>query len=207
MGLVLAGLYRLVSGGEHTAYASAGVPPATAHVTDGKTYELSVPGGVRTLQKRGADVNSPECQWSAPGAAGQVLQAQASGPDTKAINVVATFVAPVTGDIAVSCAGWGAMFIDDADSAPADLAGWLLVLAVLALTAGVGLGVSALCSAGGEAGQARRGNAAGPAGSAGSARSAGTSGEDDEVERFVHVVHVRSQDPEVADPDSGDVAP
>ena len=192
---MLAGLYRVLSGTEHTAYAAGGVPPATAHVTEGKTYGLSVPGGVSTLRKRGADVNSPECQWSAAGTGTQVLQAQAGGPDTKAINVVATFVSPVTGDIAVSCAGWGAMFIDDADSTPADVAGWLLVLAVVALTAGVGLGVSALRSAGGIAGN-RVGEPAG---------SAGFAGEDDEIERFVHVVHLRSQDPEVGDTDSGDV--
>lgn len=193
-GLVLAGLYRVLSGTEHTAFASGGVPPAADHVTEGKTYELSVPGGVRTLQRRGADVTSPECQWSAAGSGAQVLQAQASGSDTKAINVVATFVAPVTGDITVSCAGWGAMFIDDADSAPADVAGWLLILGVIALTVGVGLGVSALRSAGESAGRA-------------GGESAGTAGEDDEVERFVHVVHVRSQDPEVAGADPGDVAP
>jgi hypothetical protein len=195
LGLVLAGMYRVSSGTEHTAYASAGVPPVTARVTEGKTYGLSVPGGVRTLIGRGADVNSPECQWSASGTGTQVLQAQAGGPDTKAVNVVATFVSPVTGPISVTCAGWGAMFIDNADSAPADVAGWLLVLAVLALTVGVGLGVSALRSAG-----------AGTVGASGadSTRSAGPAGEDDEVERFVHVVHVRSQDPEVGGGDPGD---
>ena len=190
-GLVLAASYRVVSGTEHTAYASGGEPPPSSHVTEGTTYGLSVVGGVRALQQRGANVTSPECQWSAPGGAGQVLQAQASGPDTKATNVVATFVSPVTGDITVTCAGWGSMYIDDADNAPADGAGWLLVLAVLALMVGVGLGVSALRGAVATAGQA--------------GLSAGTAREDDEVERFVHVVHVRSEDPEVRDADAGDV--
>jgi hypothetical protein len=192
-GLVLAGAYRVVSGTEHTAYASGGEPPSTSAVTEGKTYGLSVPGGVPSLRKHGADVNSPECQWSAPGAGTQVLQAQAAGADTKATNVVATFVSPVTGDIAVSCAGWGAMFIDDSDHAPADLAGWLLVLAVLALAVGAGLGVSALRGAG-EVMRAAQ-------------RSGTSASEDEEIERLIHVVQVRSQDVEVADGDPGDVAP
>jgi hypothetical protein len=190
-GLALAASYRVVSGTEHTAYASGGLPATGAQVTEGKTYGLSVPGGVDELRKRGANVNSPECSWSVPGGASQVLSAQASGADTKAINVVATFTSPVTGPIAVTCAGWGAMYIDDADNAPADVAGWLLVLAVIALTVGVGLGVSALRSAGNLAPSGRT--------------SGGPVSEDDEVERFVHVVHVRSQDPEVGPADPGNV--
>jgi hypothetical protein len=187
-GLVLTGAFRVISGTEHQAFSVGAVPPSSVHVTAGKTYQLSVPGGVGALARRGADVGSGVCEWTAPGGASQALQVQAGGAGTKATNTVATFVAPTTGDIQVSCAGWGAMYVDDADNAKPDLAGWFLVAGVLALALGLPLGVSALRDAG------RSG-----------AGSRARASEDDEIERIVHSVHVRSEDAEVAGSDGGDV--
>jgi len=188
-GLGFAAVYRVVSGTEHQSYSAGAVPPASSHVTAGKTYELAVPGGVATLKRNGANVTSPQCEWSLPGSGSQLLQATAGGADTKAINVVATFVSPVTGNIRVDCSGWGAMYIDDADNTPADTAGWFLLLAVLSLAVGAGLGVSALRMAGEDPALSLR-------------RSVR---DDDEIERLVHVVHVRSQEREVVDPNGRDV--
>lgn len=190
LGIALAAAYRVVSGTQHQAFSVGAVPPASSQVTEGKTYQLATPGGVRALKKRGLDVNAPQCEWSVDGSGAQVLQVAAGGPDTKAINVVATFVSPVTGAIRVDCAGWGPMYIDDADNSPADVAGWLLVLAVIALAVGVGLGVSALRLAGEEAGSRPR-----------------SPREDEEIERMVHAVHVRSEDAEILDTYRGDLDP
>jgi hypothetical protein len=187
-GLGLTAAYRVLSGAERQSYSAGALAAATYHVTAGKTYELSVPGGVAALKKSGADIATAQCEWSSAGSGTRVLPATASGSDTKAIDVVATFTAPDTGEIHVDCSGWGAMYIDNADNAAGDAAGWFLVLGVIALAVGVGLGVSALRLAGEEVSSSRR-----------------PTREDDEIERLVHAVHVRSQDSEVADTDRGDV--
>ncbi|MDP9094872.1 MAG: hypothetical protein M3N95_18530 [Actinomycetota bacterium] len=188
-GLGLAAVYRVLSGTEHQSFSAGAMPPPSSHVSAGKTYELAVPGGVATLKRNSANVATTQCEWSLPGSPSQVLAATASGTDTKAVNVVATFVAPVTGDIRVDCSGWGAMYIDDADNTPADIAGWSLLLAVIALALGAGLGVSALWMASEDPARPLR----------------RTLSDDDEIERLVHVVHVRSQDGEVVGDDRGDI--
>lgn len=190
LGIGFAAAYRVISGTQHQAFSAGAVPPASSQVTEGKTYQLAVPGGVSGLKKRGLDVSTPQCEWSVDGSGSQVLQVAAGGADTKAINVVATFISPVTGAIRVDCAGWGPMYIDNADNTPADVAGWFLVLSVIALAIGAGLGVSALRMAGEHGGSLRR-----------------ASREDEEIERFVHAVHVGSEDTEVLDSHPGDVGP
>jgi len=182
--LLLGGLSRILSGTEHHAFAGGAVAPNSAHVTLGKTYTLSTPDGVKGIRARGVDVNTAQCEWSVGGSANQALVVSAAGESTKATNVVATFVAPYTGDVQVSCLGWGPMFIDNADDAGDDYAGWLLLLATITLTTGVAVGLAALRSAGLDSEWAAR--------------------EDDEIERLVHAVHVRSEDREVTGTDPGD---
>jgi hypothetical protein len=189
IGIVLAGLSRIASGGERHAYASGAVPPSSVHVTAGETYLLSVPGGVRALQDHGLDPSSLTCQWSRQGGTSQSLKVQLYGAGSKATDAIGTFSGPVTGQVYVTCTGWGAMFVDDADDASGDRAGLLLVLCVVALTLGATLGLSAL-----------RGLELGGG-------SAGTAGEGDEIERLVHLVRVRSEDGEVGGGDTGNVTP
>lgn len=191
-GVALLAGFRIASGSQHQAFASGALPPAGAHVTSGRTYQLVLPGGVAALKRRGVQTTSAECQWSAGGGPGQVLSATVEGADTKATNTVATFVAPVTATITVECAGWGPMFIDDADNAPADTGGWLLVLAIAALAVGAGLGVSAL----------REASALAAAASSASRRA----GDDDEVEGRIEVFAAAPHD-EVPDADGGDGRP
>jgi hypothetical protein len=183
--LLFGALYRIVSGTEHHAFAPGAVAPGTVHLTQGKNYMLSVAGGVKDLQARGLDVATPQCEWSVGGGASQALTVTPAGASTKAVDVVATFDAPYTGDVHVDCLGWGPIFVDDADNSAPDAAGWLLLLATVSLTAGVGLGLAAL-------------RAAGP-------RSERAPGQDDEVERLVHVVRDRSADDEVLGGDGGNV--
>jgi hypothetical protein len=182
--LLFGALYRIVSGTEHHAYSPGAVAPSTVHLTAGKNYMLSAPGGVKDLLARGVDVGTPQCEWSVGGGGSQALTVTAAGASTKATNVVGTFAAPYSGNLHVDCLGWGPMFVDDADNTAADNAGWLLLLTTVTLTAGVVLGLSTLRAAAG--------------------RSERAPSEDDEIERLVHAVHVRADD-EVPGTDGGDV--
>ncbi len=183
--LLFGALYRIVSGTEHHSFSPGATAPNTVHVTAGKNYLLARPGGVKDLHARGVDVANPQCEWSVGGAGSQALTVTAAGTATKATNAVGTFVAPYTGDLHIDCLGWGPMFVDDADDAARDNAGWLLLLTTITLTAGVVLALATLREAAG--------------------RSERAPSEDDEIERLVHVVHDRVADDEVPGVDGGDV--
>ena len=149
-GLMLCALYRLTAGTERHSFSPGAVPPSTVRLTEGRSYQLAVAGGVKTLKDQGQDVSSPSCSYTVPGQAPAELTVQAEGADTKATNTVATFVSPVTGVVSVDCQGWGPMFVDNADNRAPDVAGWFLVTAIVLLTVGLTLGLSALRSASGE---------------------------------------------------------
>lgn len=154
---VLAAAFAIVSGSEHHAYAMGSAPPRAAQVTEQQQYELATPGGVSTALERGVTKlpgtdGGParlalRCTWSENGSARQALPLVAAPVDTKAINVIATFTAPVTGRLRIHCAQLGAMYVAGADNGTGDPAGWFLVGSVIALTVGAGLGLSALRSA------------------------------------------------------------
>jgi hypothetical protein len=183
--LLLGALFRILSGTEHHAFASGAIAPTSTHVTLGDTYTLSAPGGVKSLMARGVNVNSAQCEWSVDGSASQALSVVVAGQGTKAVNVVATFVAPYTGNLHVDCLGWGPMFLDDAAGSAPDYAGWLLLLATISLTLGIALGIASMRAVGADSERSAR--------------------EDNEIERLVHAVHVRSADHEVPRRDGGDV--
>jgi hypothetical protein len=153
LGLVCAGLYRVVSGTENEVYAPGAVPPNKVHVTVNNTYDLSVPGGVPALLAHGISqlaksdgtiVPGLQCEWSKGGAEPQTLTVDAEAIGTKAVNTVGHFTAPVTGNLHIDCTRWGTMFVSDADHHAGDRAGGFLVLCVITLTVGGALGLSAL---------------------------------------------------------------
>jgi hypothetical protein len=185
--LLFGALYRIVSGTEHHAYAPGAVAPNSVHLTLGKTYLLSAAGGVKDLQARGVDVATPQCEWSVGGAGSQALTVTAAGSQTKATDVVGTFEAPYTGDVHIDCLGWGPMFVDNADTSAPDVAGWLLLIATVMLTAGIALALATLREI--------------------SERSQHPPRQDDEIERLVDVVRGRAEDDEVLGGDGGDVRP
>lgn len=158
--------YRLLAGTEPHSYAQ-GVAPASVRLTAGQTYSLAIRGGMPAAQRLGIPPTALRCAASGPGIGVRPLTLRPEAADTKAINQIATFVAPVTGRVHVSCAGLTGVFVDDAADAPPDHAGLALLLATIALTLGVPLALSALRSS-------RR-----------SRRS--PSGDDDQVEGGVHV--------------------
>ncbi|MEO9108945.1 MAG: hypothetical protein ABI368_01850 [Jatrophihabitantaceae bacterium] len=171
-------MYRILSSTEQHSFADRTVPSASVHVTDGASYLLSVPDGVRSLANRGLTPASIQCEYTSDRSANHPLDITPESAETKATNAFAGFTAPYTGDISVDCLGWGQVFIDDADNAAPDTAGWYLVLCVIALTIGAALALSALRSSGG----GPRDPAARPL------------NEDEEIERLVQLVHVLSDD-------------
>lgn len=142
-GLLLLGLYRLIGGTEQHAYAPGATPPNGVHLTAGHVYRLAVPGGVKALNAHGLAQSTLRCTVAGQDGAFVPLTVAPESDDTRATNVVASFTAPISGAAHVDCTGWGAMFVDDADGAPADVAGWCLLASILALTIGVGLALSA----------------------------------------------------------------
>jgi hypothetical protein len=137
--------YRLLVGTEPHSYAQ-GAPPEAVRLINGHTYSLAIRGGVPAEQQLGIPPTALRCAVSGPSIGVRPLTLRPEASDTKAINQIATFVAPVSGRVHLSCAGLTAVFIDDAADAPADRAGLALLLAVIALTFGIALALSALRS-------------------------------------------------------------
>lgn len=145
------GLWRVLSGIGNAPWDKGASAPTSAHVTAGETYSLAVPGGVPAMLAHGVPVAqtndnqtiSLQCWWSPVIGERRSLEVAAESTSTKAETTVGHFTAPRTGPLHVDCDGWGAMFIPDADDRPADLSGWALVIAIVTLTTGVGLGLSA----------------------------------------------------------------
>ena len=147
-------LSRSVAGSETHSYA-AGRPPASVEVIAGHSYTLAIRGGVTAAQNAGFSPSMLGCIASSPQIGVRPLKVTAEPSDTKAVNQIGTFVAPVTGRVQVTCPGLGTVFVDDAVNAPADHSGLALLLGTIALTVGVPLTLSAVRSA-------RRGAITGP---------------------------------------------
>lgn len=151
IGLLSLGMWRVLSGSEHQAFAKGASPAQSYRVTTGNEYSLAVPGGVPALLKHGIPQVSGQnglslglsCEWSVNGSATQALSLTVEAIGTKAETTVAHFNSPVSANISVTCDGWGRMFIPDAESGSSDPAGYFLLLSIIALTAGAGLALSA----------------------------------------------------------------
>lgn len=151
VGLASWGLWRVLSGTEDLPFATGATPPRSAHVTVGQTYSLAVPGGVAAMLAHGVPLANSNgqsiglhCTWSPGPGETRSLSVAAESTSTKAENTIGHFDAPITGNLHVDCDGWGAVFIPDVDNRPTDTSGWALVIAIIALTIGGGLGLSAL---------------------------------------------------------------
>jgi hypothetical protein len=150
-GVLCLGIWRVLSGSEHQAFAKGATPPTSSAVTSGHSYSLAVPGGVPAMVSHGiseivsngAQVLALTCEWSLGNGPTQSLAVSTEAIGTKAETTVAHFVAPVSGKISVTCDGWGKMFVPDADSGSGDPSGLFLLLSIAALTAGGALALSA----------------------------------------------------------------
>ena len=127
----------------HHGYDS-GRAPASVKVTAGKQYQLSVRGGRAALTSRGVSADQPSCSWSTGGGSGQPLAVKPLPADSRSVNVVATFVAPTSGQVRIDCAGWGSILVDDSDDSAFDRTGLFLLLAITALAIGLAFGLGLL---------------------------------------------------------------
>ena len=138
LGLALFVLSRASLSGEHHAYAS-GSAPSSVQVTAGHTYRVSIRGGVARAQELGVTPATLSCTLSSPTTGTRALTVTPEAADTKATQVIASFVARVSGRVQVACTGLPRVFVDDADDSGFDASGLLLLAAVLALAVGVPL--------------------------------------------------------------------
>lgn len=137
----------VVSGVGHVLLSGAGshswdrhaTPPADVVLTAGTSYSVSTADGPGVV----ANPAPLACTYTGADGAGGPVTLVAENSDSRATHAVARFVSPVTGRVSVGCTGGAVgsrpVFVDDADDAGSDLAGWTLLLAVLAGVAGVGL--------------------------------------------------------------------
>jgi hypothetical protein len=149
LGVAFGAVARLSAGSEQTSYFDDSTPPQYMTVSQGTSYLLSVHGGQPALVAAGMTASSLSCQYVLDGQTTlSPLSLTAEAEDSKAVNAVARFDAPVDGRIRVECAAYpGHVYIDDADDAPTDLVGLYLLLCILALTTGIGLGIASVRSA------------------------------------------------------------
>ncbi|MEO7262884.1 MAG: hypothetical protein ABI047_16760 [Jatrophihabitantaceae bacterium] len=148
LALVLFAGSRVVAAGQRHAYDPGAAPPPSYHLTAGETYQLSSARSVAELKQAGL-LSNLAC-FLTSGAGVQIPLALASiTDDDRNLHVFATMLAPTTGEVQLSCAGIGAVFVDDADDAGPDRSALLVLLAI---AAGL-LGVIATCSGGYALGQ------------------------------------------------------
>lgn len=147
LGFVALAASNVTSRAQHHAYDAGAQPPASVHLTAGKHYQLSSPGGVQPLVNAGvlaANVNLTCVATPTGGGIAQLLTLQDASGDTRNLTVFASFTSSQTGDFHVQCPGVPKVFVDDADNAAFDWSGLLTVLASLLLVAGVGVFASGL---------------------------------------------------------------
>lgn len=144
LGLGFCLLWKVASGTERHSYDSGAAAPEFVTLVGGRGYTISVHGGVPTELARGVSPDALTCAISGVGVATVKLTLTDEVAGTKAVNQIASFVAPVSGQVAITCDGLGAVFVDDSADAGFDYAGLLLWLGVAALVVGVPLGLSEL---------------------------------------------------------------
>jgi hypothetical protein len=133
VGALAWGLYLFAASNEHHSFTSGGRPPKYAQVVTGHTYRIGIHGGVPAERRAGITPDRLRCSITLPGFPASRIAISPESTDTKATEQIASFVAPYTGKVSVTCDRLGAVFVDNTESDPA---GVLLVLATILLTIG-----------------------------------------------------------------------
>jgi hypothetical protein len=138
-------LYSIDNSRESHSYNRGATPPTTVHITSGRQYEISMPGGPSALTARVGATAALNCNYSQLGGSStNALETTRLGSDTRTTHAVGTFIASVTGLVHIECRSLSSTFVDDADDVSGDPAGFFLLLATICLSLGVMLGLSAL---------------------------------------------------------------
>lgn len=144
VGLLLwIGSQLVATGGEHSWDRDA-TAPSTYEFVAGETYGISIHGGVDALQRRGVVLSTLSCTFTPVGGGARQLALTLESDGTRALNQLASFIAPAGGRAAVQCVGAGAVFVDDAADAGFDYPGLMLLLGIGLLVVGVPLLLSAV---------------------------------------------------------------
>jgi hypothetical protein len=145
LGILFAVLYRYENSRENHSYNDGGAAPIYVHLTAGKQYEISTPGGMDALAKVGSSASALNCNYTPQdGPATAVLTTTSLGTGTRTTHAVATFTSPVTGLVRVECRALQSTYVDDADNVGGDPAGLYLLLCTITLSIGAMFGLSAL---------------------------------------------------------------
>jgi hypothetical protein len=129
---------RLVAGSQRHAYDRRATPPPTYHLSAGRTYQLSSADSVKTLIGRGAlNKDTLSCSTVSTDGVQQPLTIDSTITDDRSLHLFATFRSAITGDVHVTCASIGDVFVDDADDAATDWSGALVLLSTLLGVLGV----------------------------------------------------------------------
>jgi hypothetical protein len=144
LAVVAFGGYLALDGSEHHSFNAGAAAPSTVHVTQGKQYEISTPGGLKGLADRGIDAAAVACTYrQGQGVASVLTTSTLAGSRTT--HAVATFLAPVTGDVHVECTLLsGGTFVDDSDDGAADASGFFLLVSTVFAALAVPLGLAYL---------------------------------------------------------------
>jgi len=104
------------------------------------------------LAAAGRDADALDCRYRPAGSSvdAQELKTTSLGTDTRTTHAVATFIAPVSGLVSITCGTLSQTYIDDADNTPGDPAGLFILLCAILLTIGVACAMSALYRRGSE---------------------------------------------------------
>jgi hypothetical protein len=145
--LLVAGSAWLARGAANSSAAHAwtpdATPPRTVQLTAGEEYKLSTPEGIAALaDQEGADQPTVRCTATSRSGSTVRLKVTVGPVDRRILYAVGQFQGPFSGPAAISCAGVGRVFVDDADDAVFDTAGLLVVVTVLALFVGGALTLS-----------------------------------------------------------------
>jgi hypothetical protein len=144
--LLVAGAAWLARGAVTSSAAHAwtpdATPPRTVQLTAGEDYTLSTVAGISALAAQGANPPTLRCTATSRSGSTVVLKVTVGQFDRRILHTVGQFRAPFSGPAAISCAGIGRAFVDDADDAAFDTAGFLVVVAVMALFLGGALTLS-----------------------------------------------------------------
>jgi hypothetical protein len=143
LGLGLLAVYRLTISSARHSYAPGAIAPTYVTVTAAETYSIAIPNGVQAERDLGLNPRALRCTINIPGQQPIQLKITPEPAGTKAINQIATFVAPVSGQVHIDCAGASPVFVDNADDAAPDRSGLFLVLATIMLAIGGPLTLSA----------------------------------------------------------------
>ena len=120
-------------------------PPRTVQLTAGEDYTLSTAAGIAALaDEQGAEQPTLRCTATSGSSSAVGLKVTVGQVDQRILHVVGRFRAPFSGPAAISCAGIGRVFVDDANDAAFDTAGLLVVSTIMALFVGSALVLSGI---------------------------------------------------------------